>query len=433
MIGIIGAGISGLTLAYQLEKAGKEYILLESSDYPGGLIRTDSHDGHIFEMGPNSLLYDDEILDFLKELGLEDEIMYPEEVSKTRFVLRGDELKALPAGPAQLMTSSFFSLKTRFHILSEAVRTRKELKENETLQELIEERFGKEVADYVLNPFVSGVFAGDPAQLLVKETFPVLEQYLKKYGSILKGFKNEPPGRKGSLNFLNGMASLPKALAEKTSNIRYNAKVEKITKNDSGFSLKIQGEEKLIQVKKLAISAPAYAASTILEELYPDFASYLSAVNYPPMIVVQTLYDKFLVKHELNGFGALHPKVEDKFAAGSIWTSSVFPGRCKKNEVLFTTFVGGSQYVKQAQKDEPFIRNKVQNELGKIYGIKGDYLHQKQYRWEKAIPQYDKNILPVKDMAGKLENENLFICANWLNGVSLSDCIKKAKSLAGRI
>ncbi len=431
MIGIIGAGISGLSLAYHLEKQEQPYILLEASERPGGYIQSSKIQNYHLELGPNSLLVDEATEHFLHELGLESEILPSLEVSKQRYIFRDGKYRKLPAHPLALLKNSFFSWSAKWSLFQERKRPAEDYP-HETIAHFFNRRFGAEITDYALNPFISGIYAGDPEQLLIEETFPQLKAYEKEYGSVLKGFiKNKGGQRKKSLSFKKGMEQLPLAIAKQLTGLVYGQEVQRISREGEDYL--IHTPQETYQVQKVVIATPAFAARTFLADLHPNWAEALSNIYYPPMIAVHSAYKRHQVKHPLNGFGALHPKVENLYTAGSIWSSSVFPDRCPEDEVLFTTFVGGSQYVNHTRGTDLVTLGKVHQELAYYYGIKGTPVFQNLYRWEKAIPQYDQQILAALQMAQKMEAKNLFVCANWKDGISLADCIKKAKTLASEI
>ena len=431
MIAIIGAGISGLSAAWQLEKKGVDYILLEGSDQPGGYISSVCEHGYVFDQGPNSILCDEEILSFIKEAGLEKEIVYSNEVSKNRYIYKEGKYRKLPSSPVSLLSSNFFSWLTKLSIFTELWR-KGTGKENETLADFFNRRFGKEVTDYALNPFVSGIYAGNPAELLVKETFPSLLEYERKYGSVLKGFiKNASGERKKSINFKKGMQALTDALAFGIKHKKYNYRISDIKFQDGKYHLSNGKEEVLAD--KLIITIPAFTAAELLKNIDPGFSNQLKQIQYPPMILVHTVFKKKDVKAALNGFGALNPKVEKCFTAGSIWTSSVFSNRCPEDEVMFTSFVGGAQYILHTIMKDDFIKQEVCKELSTNFKILNTPVLQRLTRWEKAIPQYDSHILAIKENIKSLESKSIFVCANWHGGVSLTDCIKKGNEIARRI
>lgn len=254
-VGIIGAGISGLTVAYELQKRGIDYQLWEASDRPGGYIQSsldrvdNQHKGakYLRELGPNSLLGNADMLLWLDELGLTPELSFSKPVSKARYIFRNGRYKKLPSGPVSLLFGGFFSWKTKLAILRE--RNNKTLSTpGETLSQFFRRRFSGEIVDYALGPFVAGIYAGDPEKLLVSETFPVLLQYEKEYGSVLRGLiKNQSAtGRRQSFSFRKGMQMLPDALAAKLTHVSLNDPVQRIQKNNDGWRVESRSGVKTV-------------------------------------------------------------------------------------------------------------------------------------------------------------------------------------------
>lgn len=442
-IGIIGAGISGLTLAYELQKSGIDYQLWEASSQPGGYIQsrreqsgttaTIANGPYLCELGPNSLLGDADLLRWIDELGLTPELAFSKPVSKARYIYRNGQYRKLPSGPPSLLFGSFFSWNTKLAILRE--RTIKTVsQEGETLAQFFRRRFSQELVDYALGPFVAGIYAGDPEQLLVSETFPILLQYEKEYGSVLRGFiKNQSKTtRRQSFSFRDGMQTLPNALAAQLTNLSLNSPVGQIKQVPAGWEVTAGSSTTLVH--KLVITVGADAAAQLADSCYTDLAKALRAVVYPPMTVVHSAYKRADVQHALNGFGGLNPAVEGQFSAGHIWSSSIFEDRCPKDEVLFTTFVGGMQAVRNAQLPDEVLKTTVHQELASGFGIRSSQpVFQAVQRWARAIPQYDAAIVAVKEQVRTAENDQLFVCANWYSGLSLSDCIQKAQKMANQL
>ncbi|GAB3034082.1 protoporphyrinogen oxidase [Spirosoma pulveris] len=443
-VGIIGAGISGLTLAYELQRRGTAYHLWEASDRAGGYIRSqrDWPDGpagrsYLRELGPNSLLGDATLLDWLDELGLTPDLTFSQPVSKARFIFRDGKYRQLPLGPPSLLFGSFFSWKTKLAILRE--RNNKTVSPpGETLGQFFRRRFSSEIVDYALGPFVAGIYAGDPEQLLVSETFPSLLQYEKEYGSVLRGLiKSQSAGgsavgRRQSFSFREGMQMLPDALAAKLTGLSLNEAVSRISLTADGWQVETKTGSTVVD--KLVLAVGTDAAARLLDQRYPDLARTLQAITYPPMTAVHSAYKRADVRHPLNGFGGLNPAIEGRFAAGHIWSSSIFTGRCPDDEVLFTTFVGGQTGARNTQQPDSVLAENVHKELVDGFGITvAKPIYQSLFRWERAIPQYDATIASAKEPIRAAEADQLFVCANWYGGVSLSDCIGKARKLAGEL
>ena len=441
-IGIIGAGISGLTLAYELQRLGVDYHLWEASTEPGGSIRsrrdpaTDSQQTYLRELGPNSLLGDADLLLWIDELGLTPELTFSKPISKARYIFRNGQYRQLPTGPSSLLLGNFFTWKTKLAILRE--RTNKTTSpDGETLAQFFRRRFSDEIVDYALAPFVAGIYAGDPERLLVSETFPVLLRYERDYGSVLKGLiKNQSTaGRRQSFSFRDGMQTLPNAIAAQLTHLSLNEPVERI-KRVGNDGWRVESATGTQTVDRLVLAVGTSAAADLvshpgLENRYSAFADALRRVEYPPMTAVHSAYKRADVRHPLNGFGGLNPKREGRFAAGHIWSSSTFDGRCPDDEVLFTTFVGGTGSEENARQPDGVVVDSVHRELAGSFGIRAaEPTFRAIYRWERAIPQYNERIVTVRQQVEVVRADGLLVCANWYAGLSLSDCIGKARNLA---
>jgi oxygen-dependent protoporphyrinogen oxidase len=434
MIGIIGAGISGLTVAYYLQKAGVPYCLLETREVPGGYVRSVREGPYLRELGPNSLLCDSELLRFIGELGLGKELLPANSVSKARYIYRNGTYRSLPTNPLRLLLGSFFSWETKKALLAERHNTSTS-PPGETLGAFFERRFSRELVEYALAPFVAGIYAGDPYDLLVDETFPALVGYEQRYGSVVRGFlKNRRSGRTKTVSFRAGLQTLTDAIAAQLSPeaVRYQTAVSRVRRTNAGWLLETsQGDT---EVSRLVVTSPAFACAAFLETDQPELAHALRAIEYPPMVLVHTAFKRNDVRHPLNGFGGLNPKVEGLFSAGHIWSSSVFDGRCPSDQVLITSFVGGTASAEQARQSDRDILQKVTLELRYNFGIRPSTpVYQRLYRWERAIPQYNARALEAQQRAGALADQQLYFCANWKGGVSFADGFRKGKKLAEQL
>lgn len=438
MIAIIGGGISGLVLAWHLEQAEKPYVLLEKNKNAGGCLHTIFKDGYHLEAGANSILANEKTLAFFDKLKLTDALEEAAPESAARFILKEGKIQELPQSPPKLLTNSFFSWATRWKIIKELWH-KQPGPPNETIYSFFVRHFGEEVADYALNPFISGIYAGNPKKLLVRLTFPKLLEYEQKHGSVLRGFmKNKSAARRRSFNFKGGMQMLSIALAGELQFLRTNHEVQQITKNDIDkwqLTVNANNQTETITADTVVLACPAPAAARLLQNTLPEASAAFAQLSYAPMTVVWTAWQKKNVAHPLAGFGALHPYVEKPFSAGSIWTQSVFNGRCPVNQVLFTSFVGGSLYEKHARLPEQEIITKTAEELRKLYGISQlEPNFSYSYKWPQALPQYTAAAVPAATYANQtLPQLNMHVCANWIDGVSLQDCIDKGRALANRL
>ncbi|MDF2454384.1 MAG: protoporphyrinogen oxidase [Cytophagaceae bacterium] len=431
MIAIIGAGISGLTLAYRLQEQGTPYILLESSAMPGGYIQTDTKEKSILEKGPNSILADELVLDFIKELGLSQQVVEANAISKKRYVYKNGKYRTLPSGPLSLLFGSFFSFSQRLNIFKEYFNT-KPYREDSTLYDLISERFGQEAADYALDPFVSGVYAGNPKELLADLCFPVLGKNIRSYGSILKGFIKNPPKRRVSLTFQQGLGTLIHALADKVENKRYACTVEDMQAAGGQWKLVCNsGQEKeTLLCDRIVFALPAYQAAPIIRSHSIEWAEWFNGIEYPMVRNMHLVYKKDQLAFHPKGFGALHPRIEPLFTAGVIWNTSTFEGRTADDEILLTCMVTEKRTPSVATMSDQEAEAAILKEIEHLYQIAGKPVFAQSGLWKKGIPQYTGTMTTILNHCEELEKMNVYICSNWPHGISITDCIHRAHELA---
>ncbi|MBT9395538.1 protoporphyrinogen oxidase [Hymenobacter sp. NST-14] len=438
-IAILGGGISGLTLAWYLQRAGLDYDLFEASARPGGNLRSEQLDGYLLETGPNSLQLSPELEQLLAELRLTEQVQEAAAVSQNRYVLRRGAYQQLPASPPALLTSSFFSPAARWNMVRELFRPAQAPNPRETLSEFFTRRFGPEVVAYALNPFISGIYAGDPARLLLHKTFPQLAALEQEHGSVLRGLmkRRSSAGRRRIITLAGGLQTLPDALARQLRRAHFGQGVTRLHRHadDGRWEVETTAGPAPRLYQQVVLALPTHAAAPLLRAQFPAEAAALAQVYYPPMTAIYTAYQRADVGHALNGFGALHPKAEQPYAAGTIWTSSIFPGRAPDGQVLLTTFVGGSQYETQAREPEAEQKAAVHAELSRLYQLRPGTapVWQHRYFWPQAIPQFDAAIEPAHAAAAALQEQGLFASANWVAGVGVPDCIRHARQLAGTL
>ena len=441
LVGIIGGGISGLCVAYHLRKAGVDAALFESSASVGGNIKTEVRDGFLFEHGPNSTQVSRELLDLIAELGLSGEIAPPNSNSKKRFIVRNGKLVALPSGPIGLVGSPVLSRGAKLRLLREPfIRTK--AAEDESVAAFFERRLGREIVDYAVDPFISGIYAGDPQKLGIRHAFPRLYELEKDFGSIIQGaiFGSKkasklPKETPKSLTFRNGMQTLSDALAKNLGGrIKLNSSVHDLRKTESGkMAVKTLGGVDIFD--SVVICTPAHAAARLIENLDAQTSAELADIYYPPIAVVFTAFKSEDVQTEPAGFGFLVPGIERRKILGSLWTSSVFENRAPAGYHLFTTFIGGSRNPEFCSEPEGRLLEIALEELDSILGINGNPVFTFVRRWEKAIPQYnigyESVISALEDFTSN--HPKIYFCSNFYNGIAVGDCVKNALATATEI
>ncbi|SIT86371.1 oxygen-dependent protoporphyrinogen oxidase [Pontibacter indicus] len=436
-VAIIGAGISGLSLAYYLQRQGIAYDLFEAGSEVGGNMRTLQKNGYTFELGPNTLQMNEDLLQLITELKLETELLPLTPRNNKRYVLHDGQLHAVPSCPKSFLSNGLFSKEDKYRILQERKQPPAEV-ENETVSDFFERRFGVKQMDFLAAPLISGLYGGDPRQLLVNKAHPELKELEAAYGSVLEGMVQRK--KRGvfqrAFSFRNGMSTLPQAIADKLISLHLDHKVEYISRIRGKYiiSCNTNGDHDNEEYDKLVLALPAHQAAELIEFTYPGLSAALQNIKYPPMAVVHTVYNRAEVGHPLQGFGALHPWEEQSYTSGSIWTSSLFENRCRPHEVLLTSYISGDRLNGQAPLDEAALLRQVHQELSETYQIKAlAPVYQHLHLWCNAMPQFDLYIEDAHQMAEVLEDDGLFIAANWYAGVSVPACVREAKTIAAKI
>ena len=446
---VIGGGISGLTTAYWLDKNGLDVKLFEKDSRVGGTMRSEIIDGFLIEHGPSSALDTTPLIDkLLDELGIEDQKLMAGDEAKKRYILKKGKLHALPMGPVSFLTSKLFSIPAKMRLMKEPfIRSRSN--RNETIAEFTERRLGREFLDYVINPFVAGVFAGDPENINVKTAFPKLYELEQEYGGLIKGALKSARKRKKSkevskqsaktFSFINGIQTLPDTIyANLSSKICLNSEVQNIVRTAEGKFIVSYGigKEGFSQTADaVVISTPSHPASAFIALFDKQLADSLKGIYYPPVNVVFTGFKKSKINFKLDGFGYLVPEKENRTILGSLWNSCIFPNRAPADSYALTNYIGGARRPDLTRINDDESIEMTVKELDSVIGLKGRPEIVKITRWEKAIPQYNDH---YADIADNIElfmsrNRGLFICSNYFRGISVGDCIKNADATVASV
>jgi oxygen-dependent protoporphyrinogen oxidase len=445
---IVGAGISGLTAAYWLKKAGVDVLVLEQGATVGGTMQTLREDGWLVETGPNSALETTPLFgEMFEGLGILDQRVYANEKSNRRYILRDGMLHPLPMSPAAFLGSRLWSAAGKLRLLKEPFVGRAE--KEETIAEFVQRRLGREFLDYAINPFVAGVYAGNPEQLSVRAAFPKLYALEEKYGGLIKGMikgakerrqrAETAKDRARMFSFVDGMGTFPQAIARMLGDaVQTNTRVVGIERSDSSSWTVLfasQGRTDAVQAAAVIIATPAAHAAQMVARIAPSLAEKLSAIYYPPVAEVFLGFRHEQIPRALDGFGFLIPAKEQRNILGTIWSSAIFPNRSPEGHAALTTFVGGSRQPEMCRlSDEDLIRI-VTEELHAIMGVVGQPVFSKVLRWEKAIPQYNLGYLDIMGEVERCEAEvpGLFFCSNFRGGIAVGDCVMSGKRIADRV
>ncbi len=447
---VLGAGISGLTTAYLLHKAGYYLTVLEKNDKVGGSIETVIENGLLFDRGPNSALETTPLIaQLVEELNLTEQFVYASKKGNKRYILRNNKLHALAISPPAFIKSKLFSGKAKLRLLKEPFVGKSRDGYYQSIAEFVTRRLGQEFLDYAINPFVAGVYAGNPEDLSVKSAFPKLYALEEEYGgliigtirSIRKRKKRKEQSKQSAkmLSFKDGMKVLPEAIANHLgSRVKLNAEVVSIRKtSDGNYGVTYnEGEQSLTLLTDIILSTiPAYTAAELFGHFEDGIKKHLSAVYYPPVLVLYLAYNKDDIGQPLDGFGFLIPSKEEKSFLGAIWSSVLFPNRAEDNKASFTLFIGGSRNPGFIYDDEEELIKTVRREFEELMKIKGEPIHLAKRFWEKAIPQYTIGYVEHENYFDHFEKDyrGIFLSGNYRGGISVGDCIKNSELVVDKI
>jgi oxygen-dependent protoporphyrinogen oxidase len=435
---IVGAGISGLACAYRLGQLGIAATILESSNHTGGVIDTDESNGFLFESGPQSFTGSESLLALIRELGLESELQISDP-DAPRFVVRGKRLHKLPMSPPALLGSSFLSAGSRWRLAVEPLRRSKPPAAEESIANFVRRKFGSEILEYLISPFVSGVYAGDPEQLSVRAAFPMVERWEREHGSVVRGAiksrpKGETKGTKPQLcSFRGGVAALPRAMAAKFGeNLKTDITALGVNRSKQAgaapFNLELTGANgnETKSSRAVVIATPAYAAANLIRGLSPALSAALSSVAYAPVAVVAVGYKRTQVLDPLYGFGFLVPRKEGIRTLGTVWNSSLFPGRAPDGAVTVTSFIGGATDLGIVQHSDQEISHIVQQDNSMLLGITGEPIASQVWKYPRALPQYNLGHGDIVESIreGARAVPGLFLAGNYLDGPALGKCVE---------
>lgn len=446
---ILGAGLTGLTTAYYLHKAGKNILVLDIKPEVGGVIQTAQKNGFLFEKGPNTgVLGTPEIAELIEDLYPECEIEVGNDNVKKRFILCNKKWEPLPTGLKAAVSTPLFSLKDKFRILAEPFR-KKGTNPNETLAELVKRRMGQSFLDYAIDPFILGVYAGDPSYLVPKYALPKLYNLEQTYGSFIKGsFKKkfEPKterdkkATKKIFAIKGGLSNLTNAIYNKLTIEKFimGAADIQVNTTNNGYKVSLKNSNnkdiKLFAVNVIS-TIPAYNLDTTFSFIDNDLLAKLQNVFYAPVVEIAIGFNKW-EGVSLNGFGGLIPHKEQRDILGVMYMSSLFSGRAPEGGALISVFMGGARRQELTKLNDDEIKKIVEKEFLELMGL--NQFNPDLFeisRHNNAIPQYGKESKDRFEAAKLLQEKNpgLIISGNFHEGIGMADRVKQGKLIANSI
>jgi oxygen-dependent protoporphyrinogen oxidase len=435
---IVGAGISGLSLAYRLHQLAPnvEITILESAERIGGCVRTERRDGFIIECGPNGFLDTKPTTAQLsREVGLNERMVSASDAAaRNRYLFLGKGLQRLPGSLPQLLRSSLLSFRGKLALLGEPLRRRRRETGPESVAAYARRRAGREVAAVFADALVTGIHAGDPGLLDVRAAFPRLVQLEAEHGSIVRGImtaakRKQPRGRLWS--FRDGMQTLTDTLRDLVPVPPIlGVQIRRVEHHADGWTVIADGREKW-NADMIVLTCPAYSQATILGDPDPELAELVGGIRYNAIAVVALGYRSAEVP-AADGFGFIAPQRLRRDVLGVQWCSATYPDRAPAGMVLWRALCGGwSRPEIVGWPDEKLVAA-VRAELRLAQGVTAEPAFVHIVRWEKAIPQYllghPERVAAIEGRAAR--HPGLILAGNAYRGVALNDCAEQGELLA---
>jgi oxygen-dependent protoporphyrinogen oxidase len=453
---VIGAGIAGLACAHRLKQLGVDVVLLESSDRVGGVMRTDRVGEFMIERGPNSSQGTEEVLMLVEELGIGDDLVEGDPKAPA-YVYFNKQLHAVPSGPGAFIKSNLLSARGKLRILLEPFVGVRRSSEEESVAAFARRRIGREAAERMVAPFVSGVYAGDPEALSVQAAFPKLTNLETGYGGLIRGtiakarearrakksasavLDKAAPTRRRLVSFREGMGFLPETLAARLGEDMVtgiaDCGLQIADSREFSVDFSRAGNRAKINSKHVIIATPSSVASSLVAPVSNELGLLLSEIQYPPLSILYLAYEKSAIRTPLDGFGFLVAPAEGLNILGCVWNSSLFDGRAPQGAALLTVFVGGARNPQAARLTDADLVSVAHSELQQALGIASEPQLVAITRYDRAIPQYNlghaARVQKVESLLKEIPGLNLI--GNYLHGVSTGDVIKEAERVAKEV
>ncbi len=450
---ILGAGLTGLAAAHRLHALGHRVRLFEQTNRTGGAIGTEvTADGWLIERGPNSLLTGSASAAtvLIRELGLESESVPASPAARHRYIVRDGRLQPAPLSPPGLLRSRLFSFRAKLRLLRELFTRARVRTTDITLAEFVRSHFGQEFVDYALEPFVSGVYAGNPAKLSARHAFPALWSLEQKHGSLIRGQAALARARRargetapGIISFRRGLQVLPDALAARlpAGALSLNARIEALlpggTKSHPRWSV-VWHDGRTAQTEEFDAVISALPAAGLASLRFGPLAerplAALENIEHPPVASLFLGYRRAQITHPLDGFGVLVPTRESRSVLGIIFSSSLFADRAPAGHVALTVMVGGTRQPDLAALPPEVLLARIQPDLVALLGVSSDPVFFRHAAWRRAIPQYNLGYEQYFEAMAACERAfpGLFIGGQARDGIAMPACIAAGEKLAAR-
>jgi oxygen-dependent protoporphyrinogen oxidase len=443
-VAIVGAGIAGLAAAFELQQRGLTVRVLEASDRAGGVIATERFDGWVIDAGPDSLLVQKPAAVALcRELGIADRLVSTLP-PRTAYILREGTLHPIaegsflgfPISAHALATASLFTPGGRLRMALEIVMPRGDSGQDESVASFVRRRFGQEAVDYIADPLLAGIHAGDADKLSMRSLFPRLVDAERQTGSVIRAFRAlrvKPSPQGAFVSLPGGIAELVETIvaALAPGTLVFHARATDVRRTHGYVVDTAQGP---VRARALVVATPAYAAGALLRGVDTTLAGLCERMSYASTATVAFGYRRDQIAHPMRGSGFVVPSVERQALLAGTWVTSKWPGRAPEGHALLRGFLGGGRDPKRLDRPDAELIETAREELTDLLGIRGSPLFTRLYRWTKQSPQYEvghqQRLAAIEERVAAIPG--LFVTGSGFRAIGIPDCIADGREIAAR-
>ena len=442
---IIGGGISGLSAAYYLSKAGIRPTIVERKPRVGGVIQTSVIQGCVLEEGPDGFLGAKPwAMNLIRELGLADQVIGSNDHSRITYILKKGKLIRLPEGlmmmvPTKIMPmveSNLLSWGTKIRMGLEFFRQPGDPRPDRSVEDFLLDHYGQEAIDYLAEPLLAGVYGGDPREMSVNSVLSRFAEIEAKYGSLTRGVLAQPkpktdPAKPAKSSFLStlkgGLGQLVEALRPSADVVHAN--VEALEQSGGGFRLRADGD--WLEAEHVVLATTAQDGAPLLAPSQPELSKLLAGIPYTTSITLALGYQKATFDHPLNGHGFLVPKKERKHIFGCTWVGNKFDYRVPDDKVVLRCFLGGDA---MPLSDSEIVET-ARAEIRSIMGLEAQPIFHNIARWPSSMAQYtvghEQRVKRIEEIMQAIPG--LYLAGNAFRGIGIPDCVRMGQEAATKI
>jgi protoporphyrinogen/coproporphyrinogen III oxidase len=443
---IAGAGISGLSLAYELQRQGASVLVLESAGRAGGKIETDRRDGYICERGPASYLdRGRNIAALARELGIATRVLPASAAAERRLVVAEGRLHDTPLDAPTLLRSRLLSWPAKLRLLADLLLPRGPAANGaeESVTEFARRRLGGQAGERLLQPLVSGLYAGDAHHVSLPSAFPLMATLERDHRSLLMGLRADRKRAQGRdapklSSFVSGLDELTTALARSLGDrLRLGVRLAQVEPADQGFRLLVEekGQASTVDADALVLAIPAHQATQVIRPLAQDLSAVLAQIPYVPVILVHLGYALSALSAPPEAYGFFVPASERLKILGAIFASAILAGRAPERFSLFSLRLGGARHPEMLDLPDQELVAIAHADLRGLLGLGAAPMFSHVVRHQHALPQYTlghmQRVAALE--AGERRLPGLYFHGNAYHNAGVPELVGRSGKLARRM